>query len=359
MTRWWVLCILASMAAVAAADPRHTTEAVTLRKKAGEKEAEVAKIPANTPVTVLGEDGRWLRVRAGANEGYILKTSVNDDTPAPESSPKWGANPPPVMGKHAETVAGATAMTEVYTRPALRHLELRGELGLGYRSLGMDQTSNADGGLTNYLVDADAVALAFTGTGTLRLGGKLIAGFDATTHISVSSPGIDYPGPTSTPGKIPFDTFALDVGGRLGLRVRDIDLAVRAGGHYDAFLPRNVNNAGMLPRERLLGLTVGARADFAPAHSRFGASARFDILALGSRAQTPGLEDGTSSTAHAVWGGLSVRYLVNQHFAPFAGYDFGRATTSWTGASVREPGVANAHRTDTTQLLQLGIGGEL
>ena len=359
MTRWWVLVVLASMAAVAAADPRHTTEAVTLRKKPGEKEAVVAKVPANTSVTVLGEEGRWLRVRAGGNEGYVMRTSVSDDSPAPDASPKWGANPPPVLGKQAEAVAGTADVTAAtYTRPAPRHLELRGELGLGYRSLGMDLTSNAEGGLTNYLVDADAAAVGFDGTGTLRLAGSVFAGFDARAQISMSSPGIDYPGPTAAAGKIPFDTFALDVGARAGVRVRDVDLALRAGGHYDAFLPKSVDNAGMLPRERLLGLAVGARADFAPVHSRFGASARFDILALGSRAQTPGLEDGTSSTAHALWGGLTVRYALGR-LAPFAGYDFGRATTSWTGASVREPGVTNAHRTDTTQLLQLGIGGEL
>lgn len=358
MTRWWVLLVLASMAATAAADPRHTTEAVTIRKKAGEKEAEVAKLPANTPITVLGQEGRWLRVRAGANEGYVLRTSVNDDAPPPDASPKWGATPPPVLGKRAESVAGTASVVETYTRPAPRHLELRGDLGLGYRSLGMNQSSNANGGLTNYLVDADAVALAFDGAGTLRFG-NVLAGFDARAQISTSSPGIDYPGPTAAPGKIPFDTFAFDVGGRAGMRVHDIDLAAHLGGHYDAFLPKSVDNAGMLPRERLLGLTAGLRADFAPAHSRFGASARFDILALGSRAQTPGLEDGTSSTAHALWGGLSVRYQLGSHLAPFAAYDFGRATTAWTGASVREPGVTNAHRTDTTQLVQLGIGGEL
>jgi hypothetical protein len=359
MTRRWVLFVLASSAAVAAADPRHTTEAVTIRKKPGEKEAAVAKLAANTPITVLDEEGRWLRVRAGANEGYVLRTSVNDDTPAPDASPKWGASPPEVLGKPVQAAAGPADVSEAYTRPAPGHLTLRGELGLGYRSLGMDHSSNAEGGLTNYLVDADAVAVVLDGGGTLRLAGAWFAGFDAHTHLSLSSPGIDYPGPTASPGKIPFTTFAVDVGARLGLRVRDIDLAARIGGHYDAFLPKSVDNAGMLPRERLLGLTAGVRADFAPAHSRFGASARFDVLALGSRAQTPGLEDGTSSTAHALWGGLSLRYLIGAHVAPFLAYDFGRATTSWTGPSVREPGVTNAHRTDTTQLLELGVGGEL
>ncbi len=357
MTRWWVLCVLASLAANAAAE-RRTTEAVTLRKKPGEKEAAVANVPANTEVTVLGTEGRWLRVRAGANEGYVARTQITDDTPPPAPGNTWSAHPPDVLGKRAETVATAPGVVAEYTRPVPQRLALRGELGLGYRTLGMDLTSNAEGGLTNYLVDADAMAAAFGATGTLHLSESLFVGFDARTELSSSSPGIDYPGPTATPGRIPFTTFAADAGARLGIRVRDIELAARAGGHYDAFLPKSVDNAGMLPRERLLGLVAGVRAEIAPAHSRFGATARFDLLAIGSRAQTPGLEDGKDSTAHALWGGVTVRYSVGR-LVPFAAYDFGRATTSWTGPSVREPSVTNAHRTDTTQLLQIGIGAEL
>ena len=356
MTRWWVMCVLASFAANAAAE-RRTTEAVTLRKKPGEKEAAVANVAANTEVTVLAVEGRWLRVRVGANEGYVARTQVTDDTPAPAQSNTWSAHPPDVLGKRAETVASTTGVIAEYTRAPPQRLVLHAELGIGYRTLGMDLTSNAEGGLTNYLVDADAMATGFSATGTLHLSGMLV-GFDARTELSTSSPGIDYPGPTATAGKIPFTTFAADAGARLGLRTGDIELAVRAGGHYDAFLPKSVDNAGMLPRERLLGLVAGVRADIAPAHSRFGASARFDILALGSRAQTPGLEDGKDSSAHALWGGVTVRYSVG-HWSPFAAFDFGRATTSWTGASVREPSVTNAHRTDTTQLLQIGIGAEL
>jgi hypothetical protein len=114
----------------------------------------------------------------------------------------------------------------------------------------------------------------------------------------------------------------------------------------------------MLPRERLLGATIGARIEIVPPRSRIAVTARFDVLAIGSRAQTPGLEDGQSSTAHALWGGLSVRYTLGW-LSPFVALDFGRATTTWTGMSVREPGVTNAQRVDSTQLVQLGISAEL
>ena len=43
----------------------------------------------------------------------------------------------------------------------------------------------------------------------------------------------------------------------------------------------------------------------------------------------------------------------------FVGYDLGRASTVWSGASVRQPGATHTRRIDTTQLAQLGISAEL
>jgi hypothetical protein len=137
------------------------------------------------------------------------------------------------------------------------------------------------------------------------------------------------------------------------------DLALRGGVHYDAFLAANVDNAGMLPRERLLGATLGARVDIAPDRSRVAIPARFDALVVGGRAQTSGLEDGSASTARALWGGATMRYALSQRFAVFGGYDFGRASTEWTGMSVRQPGATRTRRVDTAQLVQLGISTSL
>jgi hypothetical protein len=414
------------------AEPRRTTEQVTLRKKPGEKETALVLLEANTEVTVLAEEGRWLKVKVRDAVGYLTRTTVTTgDAPTAQGSASdaWSAarrtpdghevtelfvdapsagvlaaSPEPSAAKVADvpkgtrlTVLDAATPGWLHARDAAGHegwiasgnvqngaiavevpgvdlqgraadynrapegaLAIRGSIGFGYRSLGMDLSSNAEGGLTNYLVDADAAAAVLALDVRSRLVAPWFVAGDARVELSSSSPGIDYPGPTAPPGKIPFTTFATDAGARAGLRLKSaIDLALRVGGHYDAFVTKSVDNAGMLPRERLLGVTAGLRADILPPHSRFAASARFDILALGSRAQTPGLEDGTSSTAHALWGGVTVRYQLARHVAPFAGYDFGRATTSWTGMSVREPGVTDAHRVDTTQLFQLGIAAEL
>ena len=437
MRRLAVLCVYAVVASVtlAHAGGRRTLEPVALRKKPGEKEAVVARLPAGAEVTVLGIDGRWLRVRAGGAEGYVARTTVSspEDADAAAQLGQWSAGrraggrvvgelfidvvvdraalrvePRPDAAAIAALARGTrltvvdaasdpawirardpaghdgwigraeidngasgVVVTGVDLRgvnrprddrggPALRRLAVRADLGIGYRVLGMDLTSNAEGGLTNYAVDAGAMAATLDTDAVLRLGGTWLAGADARLSASDSSPGIDYPGPTAPPGKIPFHTFEADAGARLGARLQQaFDVAARAGVHYDAFVTRSVANAGMLPRERLLGVTLGARVDIAPERSRFAVTARFDALVLGGRAQTAGLQDGTSSTAHALWGGLALRYALGHRLAAFGGFDFGRATTEWSGMSARQPGVTRTRRVDTAQLVQLGISAEL
>lgn len=352
---------------LAHAEPRHTLEPVVLRKKPGEQEPVVARLPAHTEVTVLGADGRWLRVRAGGAEGYLTRTTVSAPAPAPapdDAAPagRWSTahkdSGRVVDDPFVEVLAPTAALDGAPNRP--HWLAIRAELGIGFRALGMDLTSNAEGGLANYVLDAGAVAATLDADAVLRLSGALLVAADGRVSASHSSPGIDYPGPTSPAGKIPFRTFEGDAGVRIGARVhRAFDVALRAGAHYDAFLAAQVENAGTLPRERLLGATLGARADIAPEGSRFAVTARFDALVAGGRRQTAGLEDGTSSTARALWGGLTMRCALGRRLAVFGGYDFSRASTEWTGMSARQPGVTRTRRIDTAQLVQIGLGTEL
>lgn len=439
----YVVTALLAISDVASAEPRRTTVATTLRKKPGEKEPAVVEVPAGTQVQVLGEQDRWLRVRVGAHEGFLTRTTVT----APESPPAgageegragpddsvWSARRRRAQASAGElfakvTSAEATLRSEAaptatplatltrgsqlaildasstpgwarvrdeqgregwlleaelgngsasiaasaaavrttaqrtregFTRRSAP-LALRAELGMGYRSLGMDLSSNASGGLTNYLVDADAAALTVTADAVWSAGERWFAAADVRLQLSASSPGIEYPGPSSTSGEIPFRTFATDAGVRAGVRARKLlALAARAGAHYDAFLPDDVDNVGTLPRERLLGVTGGARLELAPPASRFSATLRLDALIWGTRAQTSGLEDGSDSTARAFWGGLTLRYMLSTRLAAFVGYDFERATTRWSGMSVRQRGVTSTRREDTAQLTQLGVTAEL
>ena len=370
-----LLCAYAAVTPliVASAEPRRTLEEVTLRKKPGEKEAVVVRLPANTAVTVLAVEGRWLLVRANNASGYLTRTTVSapDPVDAPPAG-RWSAARTAdgqlvaVLGASSGVVAGAAspaaerADDDPVPRVPAGTLAVRAELGVGFRALGMALSSNASGGLANYVLDADAAAATFDVDVVMWRAGRVFVAADARAAASASSPGIDYLGPTAPAGKIPFRTVASDAGVRIGLSARrTFDLALCAGGHYDAFLSTSVKNAGRLPRESLFGATLGVRVDIVPARSRFTVTARFDALVVGARTQTPGLEDGTASTARALWGGLTMRYALGRHLAVFGGYDFGRASTDWSGMSVRQPGATRTRRIDTTQLVQLGISTAL
>jgi uncharacterized protein YgiM (DUF1202 family) len=286
----------------------------------------------------------WVRASdSGGHVGWLARRDV--------------ANP--AAAASSESVEGSKRSAErTYRRSRPDGASLRVEAGIGVRTFGMDLTSNASGGLTNFIVDATAVTTSVRTLVTVRQGKRWFAGIDASLLAGAASPGIEYPGPSSAPGTIPFRTIAAEAGGRVGLRAEAFDLAVRVAGHYDAFLP-DVENVGTLPRERLLGVMAGARVDIAPADSRVAAEVRFDALVAGSRAQTPGLEDGASSQARAMTGGMTLRFSLGRRWALFGDYDFGRVTTSWTGMSARQPGVTGARRVDTTQTLHLGVSAEL
>jgi SH3-like domain-containing protein len=328
-----------------------TATMAVLRAEPKPTAPQISAIAKGGKLTVIDVDraSTWTRVRDGAgNEGWVARDEVGNGSAA---SVVVGGDAPqqPQQFDEAKIV-----------RRAPGRLALRADFGLGLRILGMELTSNATGGLTNYLVDAQAAAFTTNVEATWLLAGRWFVTGDGRLQLSLSSPGIDYPGPTSAAGKIPFKTAALDAGGTAGLRTqRGFSAGVRLGVHYDAFLPDNVDNLGRLPREALSGVTVGVRAELVPMRSRISAAARFDVLAAAKRSQTNGLEDGPDSTASGWWGGLQLRYLLSRRLSLFTSYDFGRATTSWRGMSARQPGVTDTHRTDSLGLAELGLTAEL
>src|SRR5882672_1045836 len=114
-----VLCVYAVVASVtlAHAGGRRTLEAVALRKKPGEREAVVARLPAGAEVTVLAIDGRWLRVRAGGVEGYLARTTVSspEDADAAAQVGQWSAG-----RREGGRVVGELFIDVVVDRAALR-----------------------------------------------------------------------------------------------------------------------------------------------------------------------------------------------------------------------------------------------
>lgn len=367
--RFIVVAVLALAASTAAAEPRRTTTRVTLRAKPGERQAAIVTVPAGVVVTVLEEQGRWLRVRVGANKkakvGWLTRTTLTADSDAPAAvddrfpSPAWGAV------TTAPSTAVASPRVRAPTQPvrdvqALRRgVALSATASLGYRSLDMRFASDGGSGLANYLVTADAGIAGLDVDVVARPARMIVVGADARVRASYSSPGLAYSGPTLPPGDIPFSIIELDGGVRGGWRRGAIEVALRAGVHYGAFLADDVDNPGRLPRERLLGATAGGAITIAPRRSRVRVDVHGDVLVAGDRKQTPGLEDGMTNDARALWVGAALRYRLAPRWSALGAFRVSRATTSWQGPSVRQPDVTTADRVDTSQILELGVAAEL
>lgn len=313
----------------------------------------VGTAPRGTRLAVIGgEDPEWLHVRSGdGRDAWIARADVDNGTAAVAiADPVEAAELRPAVRGPSESVA---SRGKLVTRLGV---------AVGYRSLGMDFSSNGTTGLANYVVTADAGAADVTFDLVARLAGRLRLGVDGHVQVGSSSPGsgIAYLGPSRPGGSIAFSTVTSDAGVRIGLRAGQLfELALRGGLHYDTFITREVANAGRLPRERLLGATAGVRIAIMPPRSRVDVELRLDVLAIGRRSQTTGLEDGAASVAHALWGGATLLVPISRRMALLSAFDFGRATTSWSGMSVRDPSATAGRRVDQTQTVQIGLSAEL
>jgi len=328
-----------------------TTPSSTLYAEKRADAVKLAQVKRGTRLAVVdATDSAWIHVRHDdGREAWIARADVDNGTAAV------------AIVDPAAPATDRRAATATTVRPPSGRFVARASAAVGYRSLGVDFTSNGTAGLANYLVSADAAAADLEADLVARLSARIGLGVDARVQLGTSSPGsgIEYGGPSRAGGKIPFSTFAADAGVRVGMRAKRVfELALRGGLHYDAFIAKELDNAGRLPREQLVGGTLGARVGIMPPASRVNVDLRIDVLAIGERGQTAGLEDGESSTADAVWAGATIRVLVRRHLSLLLAYDFGRATTEWSGMSVRT-GATAASRVDSTQTVQIGLAAEL
>jgi uncharacterized protein YgiM (DUF1202 family) len=341
--------------------PRHQggREAVGLfLEVVGAQGATLRKEPAGTApkVGAVAKGGRlaivdatrpdWVQVRDEAGvAGWVARGEVDN-----------GASSVSVTGVDLKGVSEFHPDEPDYDRPGRRLL--RADAGLGYRSLGMTFSSAGTSPLANYLVAAATPTLVLGGD--VQAGGRVTFGADAHLALGTSAPGDGINYVASQGGKIGFSTIDLNAGGRLGVRFGSaVQIAVRLGVRSETFHTSDVTNPGMLPSERLSAVTAGAQVEIVPPHSRVSASATLEDLVSGSRTQTAGLEDGAQSTAHALWAGLTFRYVLRPGLSVLGAFQFGRATTTWTGMSMRTPDVNGAQRVDTSQLVQLGLSAEL
>src|SRR3970040_505755 len=91
--------------------PGTTTAAVNLRSGPGTTSARLTALVPGTALTVLGQQGDWLQVKVGPQEGYVHKNyvtvagAVPASTVAPPSAPS--AAPAPVSPSPAPAPGGS------------------------------------------------------------------------------------------------------------------------------------------------------------------------------------------------------------------------------------------------------------
>lgn len=312
---------------------------------------------ATDVLTVIGHDQEdsWLLVENEHGQvGWIPAVITTRVAGRANGFSASRAGAPVMRGVAATALADLGEDVDTPVELVSRHARA----AVGYRIMSARFTSNGSGTLANYHISAQAMTASLGGSVPLTSSSsRFLVAVDGEYRMSYASPGIHYqdsPGQVDTIG---FSMHEARAGGQLGVRVTDSAfVAGRAGYHYGAFLVDAVDNAGGLSSESLSGLTVGARAHLTPGHSSYAIRAGVDALASARRAQTAGLEDGAGSVATAWWGHVDLDYALTAALVLNARYAYERASTEWTGQSVRQPDVTEAARVDQSHLVYLGLG---
>lgn len=230
--------------------------------------------------------------------------------------------------------------------------------GIGYRNVGMDFTSNGTAGLGNYIVSAPAAAaLLGASVPLVPRSSQFMVSVDGEYRLTYSNPGIRYQSSAGPTGDIGFAMHDVHAGGQLGYKLSEktLTLAARVGYHFGVFYVNDIDNVGRMARESLQGLRMGGRAVYAPRTSAYVVRGGFDVLTSALRKQTPGLEDGMSSTTSGLFGHVGFDYPIASHFNMTAQYSYERAATEWNGQSARQADVTEASRVDQSHTVYLGM----
>ncbi len=227
---------------------------------------------------------------------------------------------------------------------------------LGLRTMSSSFTSDGAMELASYSLSARSYSAGIAFDAIAYRRGQLSGILDVRYQGSVGSPGVQFATGESGTGYVPFTTHDIDAGGRVGWTFAGwLRASGRVGYHADILHVEKIDNVGKMPSEVLRGYTVGAALE-APFHgSGWSGRASIDTLVSGKRKQTVGLEDGAPRSASASWITLAVGYALSDKLSGELGYRRASWTSSWSGTSAREADITTATRTDSAQLLTIGL----
>lgn len=363
---------VSNTAAAKSVEPKRVTvrtnQVASLRARPGESAALVTKLPKGESVIVLERSGRWVFVRAGEHRGWLTRTTLARKQRARKASEyraaAWRledrADSQPVVQDMIEDATPETRRAPAGPPPALRDPRVVTSAAVGYRSLGIDFSSDGAAGIGNYIIDMAAMTAALGARARVLPHAAFSVELDGEYRFTYGRPGIHYQSSTGAAGDIPFVQHDVDAGATLGAWVRPgghaMRIAARAGYHYGAFLVDDADNVGMLASESLAGPVAGAAARIQPHGSSYQLYAAIDALLGGEREQTAGLEDGMSSAASAIWARAGAGVPLSAGLELGLEYRYERAATTWSGQSARQADATTARRIDTSHIAIVGVG---
>lgn len=295
-------------------------------------------------VVSRSDDRQWLEVRAPDGRAvWIQSNRVQSNTMADVEADGWSST------------ASAPSLS-AWRKGSLPGLEAATRIGLGYRSISMNHTSDGQGALANTITESQAMAAE----GALDLvwrnsSRRVHVGVDGQVRASYAKPGIDVIRDNMSLGDVDFSMYETQGGARVGIVLSDFEISVRAGARYDVFLTRSVDNVGLLPRESLLSVVGGMRVDWYRLAPELVLSVRGEMLVSGRHRQTQGLEDGEETTVKGASGDLRAIYAATRLLDVVATFHYRWTGYSWSGRSERNPDVMQASRSDHAQSLGIGI----
>jgi uncharacterized protein YgiM (DUF1202 family) len=304
-----------------------TADKAKLYPRASRKAKASRTLRRGARLTVLEDQGDWIRVEFGDDAGYVSADLVG--------------------------VEGSVRKKREITAIAR----------LGFASIGGTFTSNGPamqptGPPSNYSVSSTALSV--------DVGVELVYAYKKDYFLGG---GIEYLGCVATPGIRYADAMNAE---DIGFKTHDIDLRVlggydfhdkrgmtawgRLGYHVGLVSFSNLMNLAQLPSETFKGPSIGVGLKVPKVTDKIGASGSLDLVYPGSRSQTQNNEDGAEQGAMAATLQLIGDYAWKDAWALQAAYRLGYAKTAWSGASNRVTNVTAAERRDLSHVLTLGLG---
>lgn len=303
------------------------------------------------PVTAVRDKGNFINPRE-APPGAGEQVRDEDEDLIPKEPKRTAAVSSPRRDGNVD--GGSVAASRQGGQAQSGKLAVSASVGAGLAALS-NELNGAQGG--GYRASATGPAVRLLAGGSYALAPNLSVGGDLTLNFMSGSFAYTAGGADEDIG---FTVTRTLVAAKVGY-VSSFAAFARVGFYFDLFSVGDLDNAASLPKESFASPALGVEVWLPPFVQNLSLGARADFMLIAtSRSQTAGLEDGDSvDSASAIGALLQASYRLTPRIWVDGAYQLSRASTAWSGASVRDAMVTDGKRTDLLHFFTLGVGASI